>query len=153
MSGISFNRIPGLVRPITVALLAGLAGCGEAPQQPASAPREVQVALAVATNTTNIARLTGDLQAANEAELGFRIGGKVIERLVDVGDNVVAGQVLARLDSQNENNALQAAKAIRLAARGEVEQMRETFNRQSRLMQQGFTTRRLYEQAVTGMEV
>jgi len=154
MSSILFNRIPGLVRPIAVAaLLAGLAGCGEAPQQPASAPREVQVALAVATNTTNIARLTGDLQAANEAELGFRIGGKVIERLVDVGDNVVAGQVLARLDSQNENNALQAAKAIRLAARGEVEQMRETFNRQSRLMQQGFTTRRLYDQAVTGMEV
>jgi RND family efflux transporter MFP subunit len=135
------------------ALVGSIAGCSETPPPAATAPRQVAVALAAATTTANIARLTGEVQAANEAELGFRIGGKVVERKVDVGDKVVAGQVLAKLDSVNEENALKAAKAVRLAALGEVEQTRSTFDRQDRLMSQGFTTRRQFDQALTAKEV
>jgi RND family efflux transporter MFP subunit len=111
------------------------------------------VAVATASAATAVARLTGDVQAANEAELGFRIAGKVAERLVDVGDRITAGQVLARLDPVNETNALAAARAVRTAALGEVEQTRTAFERQDRLMSQGFTTRRQFEQAQTAMEV
>jgi RND family efflux transporter MFP subunit len=135
------------------ALVGSIAGCSDAAPPAATAPRQVAVALATATTTANIARLSGEVQAANEAELGFRIGGKVVERKVDVGDKVVAGQVLARLDSVNEENALKAAKAGRLAALGEVEQTRSTFARQDRLMSQGFTTRRQFDQALTAKEV
>lgn len=42
--------------------------------------------------------LTGDVQARVQADLSFRVGGKIIERNVDVGDHVSANQVLARLD-------------------------------------------------------
>lgn len=153
------SRIPArhrltVVRLLVAAALAGTAAsCSEAPPPAATAPRQVAVALATATTTANIARLTGEVQAANEAELGFRIGGQVAERKVDVGDKVVAGQVLARLDPVNEENALKAAKAVRLAALGEVEQTRSTFGRQDRLMTQGFTTRRQFDQALTAKEV
>lgn len=141
-------------RLIVLGALAGsITGCSEVPPPAATAPRLVAVAPAAATTTSNISRLTGEVQAANEAELGFRIGGKVVERKVDVGDKAVAGQLLARLDSVNEENALKAAKAVRLAALGEVEQTRTAFDRQDRLMGQGFTTRRQFDQALTAKEV
>ena len=154
MSRIPVRHWLSVVRLLGAAAIAGTAAsCSEAPPPVATAPRQVDVALATATTTTNIARLTGEVQAANEAELGFRIGGQVVERKVDVGDKVVAGQVLARLDPVNEENALKAAKAVRLAALGEVEQTRSTFGRQDRLMTQGFTTRRQFDQALTAKEV
>ena len=45
--------------------------------------------------------LTGDIQARVQTELSFRVGGKIIERSVDVGDRVTAKQVLARLDPKD----------------------------------------------------
>ena len=135
------------------ALAATLAACGEAPPPVVSAPRQVEVAVVEASRISETARLTGDVQARDEVELGFRIGGKVVERLVNVGDSVVAGQVLARLDTETERNALNAAKAVRVAALGEVEQTRGTFERQDHLMRQGFTTRRQFEQALAAKEV
>lgn len=135
------------------ALLATLAACGDTPPPAASAPRQVEVAVVETSRISETARLTGDIQARDEVELGFRIGGKVVERLVNVGDSVVAGQVLARLDTETERNTLNAAKAVRVAALGEVEQTRGTFERQDHLMRQGFTTRRQFEQALAAKEV
>src|SRR3546814_14807811 len=40
----------------------------------------------------------GEVRARHEPELGFRIGGKIIARAVDVGDRVAAGALLAELD-------------------------------------------------------
>src|SRR3546814_4739392 len=42
--------------------------------------------------------LAGEVRARHEPELGFRIGGKIIARAVDVGDRVAAGALLAELD-------------------------------------------------------
>ena len=46
--------------------------------------------------------LTGHIQAQDEAALAFRIGGRMIERSVNVGDRVEPGQVIAKLDPENE---------------------------------------------------
>ena len=51
----------------------------------------------------------------------FRIAGKLTERPVNVGEAVGEGQVLARLDSDTERNAVTAAEAAVDAARGEVD--------------------------------
>src|ERR1700747_402188 len=48
--------------------------------------------------------LTGHIEAENEAALGFRISGRVIARSVNVGDRGQAGQVLRRLDPQEERH-------------------------------------------------
>ena len=60
--------------------------------------------------------VTGTIEARAEADLGFRIAGKLIERKVDVGDGVRAGDVLARLDDQDQRNALRTAEADLAAA-------------------------------------
>jgi RND family efflux transporter MFP subunit len=138
-------------RALVILACGFLAAC-EQPPLPASAPRPVQTVLAVPATLSDVLRVTGDIQAQTSADLGFRNGGKVVERLVDIGQRVEAGQVLARLDASNEENALKAAQAGETAATGEVEQTRIAYGRQAELLRQGFTTRPRYEQALTAYE-
>lgn len=91
--------------------------------------------------------LTGQVQAENEATLSFRIGGRIIERFAGVGDHVVPDKVLAKLDPQDELNALRSARAALSAAEGKFEEARNNFDRQSQLLERGHTTRVLFDQA------
>ena len=55
--------------------------------------------------------LTGRIEAEDEVALAFRISGRLVENGAKLGDRVEAGQVIARLEPQNEMNALRAAQA------------------------------------------
>ncbi len=68
--------------------------------------------------------LAGTVESQVQVDLGFRIGGRVIERLVNVGDVVTAGQVLARLDPADEENGLRAAEANLAAAEAQLVEAR-----------------------------
>jgi RND family efflux transporter MFP subunit len=91
--------------------------------------------------------LTGRIEAADEAALGFRISGRMIERTVGIGDRVEAGQIIARLEPQNEMNALRSAQANVAAARAAVTQASNRFERQETLLGQGWTTRAQFDDA------
>src|SRR3546814_15124229 len=78
-------------------LLLLLAACGAADDE-VEAVRPVLVVQAQAGEGALIA-YAGEVRARHEPELGFRIGGKIIAREVDVGDRVAAGALLAELDS------------------------------------------------------
>ena len=54
--------------------------------------------------------LTGAIRAHDEAPLAFRLSGRMIERRVNLGDRVRAGQLVARLEPQDQQNALRAAR-------------------------------------------
>jgi len=54
---------------------------------------------------------SGELRARYETDLGFRISGKIVSRLVDAGARVTKGQVLARLDPEDTKLAAQGASA------------------------------------------
>lgn len=83
----------------------------ERPAQP------VQVMTVAHVLQADSATFTGTVRPRHEAALGFRIGGKLVERLVEVGDNVTAGQVLARLDDADVLLDLSTAEAEVEAAR------------------------------------
>ena len=91
--------------------------------------------------------LTGRVESADTAALGFRISGRMIERPVSVGDRVKAGQLVARLEPQNEMNALRSAQAGLAAAQARLTEARNRFERQEILLEQGWTTRAQYDQA------
>jgi RND family efflux transporter MFP subunit len=63
---------------------------------------------------------TGTIRPQHEVPLGFRMPGKLIVRLVDVGDRVTAGQILARLDDTDARLELDAADAELAAARTDL---------------------------------
>lgn len=124
-----------------------LAGCK--PEEKAEAPviRPVRTITAEKSPVGEPVQLTGHVQAEKETALAFRIGGRIIERNVGVGDRVQPDQVLARLDPQNELNALRSAQAALSAAEAQLVQNRNTYSRQQTLLARGFTTKVLYDQA------
>ncbi|KTT04902.1 RND transporter [Pseudomonas oryzihabitans] len=90
---------------------------------------------------------TGDIQARVQTPLGFRVSGKISERLADVGNRVREGQVLARLDPQDLRNNLAAAQAQVDAQEARTRLARVDFERQAALLPKGYTSRSQYDQA------
>lgn len=84
--------------------------------------------------------LTGAIAAKTTLNLSFRAGGQVIERLAEVGQRVEAGQLLARIDSIEQQSGLRSAEAGLAAAKAQLVQARSHYNRQQSLLAQGFTT-------------
>lgn len=68
-----------------------------------------------------IAEYSGNVQARVESHLGFRVGGKIQTRKVDVGSLVKAGQVLMQLDPQDLRLAQVQAEASFKAAKSNFE--------------------------------
>jgi RND family efflux transporter MFP subunit len=91
--------------------------------------------------------LTGEIQARSRADLSFRVSGRVLARLVDVGDHVNAGDVLARLDPAEQQADLDAATAAEAAAQSQLQVARTNFDRQKTLLAQRFTTQVAFDQA------
>jgi RND family efflux transporter MFP subunit len=95
---------------------------------------------------------TGRIEAQDEVALGFRIAGRVSENELKLGDRVKPGQVLARLESQNEMNSLRTAQANLAAAQGQLTQARNHFERMDTLLQDGWTTRARFDEAMSGLQ-
>ena len=68
---------------------------------------------------------SGEIRVRHETQLGFRIGGKIIARLVDAGARVRAGQVLARLDPADSSLQASSAQAQYQLAVADAERYRE----------------------------
>src|SRR5882757_6784236 len=77
------------------------------------------------------ASLTGAVQAQNTVNLAFRIGGRLLERRVGVGDLVAPGQVIGRLDPQDSQNTLRTAQANLSAAQGVLALAKVSLQRQA----------------------
>ncbi len=93
----------------TVAATLLLTACGhkEAPPPP---PRPAMVVQPV-TASTALNSYAGVVTARVQPQLAFRIGGKVIKRMVDAGDRVTRGQLLAELDPQDAQLQRSSAEA------------------------------------------
>lgn len=124
-----------------------IAACQEAPDIDTPQVRPVRTQTVEKREAGIPVVLTGRIESADEAALGFRISGRMIERLVNVGDQVKAGQMLARLEPQNETNALRSAQANLAAAEAALTEARNRFERQETLLSQGWTTRAQFDQA------
>src|SRR5215468_4206188 len=101
---------------LAVVLAIALVGCERKTTAKAVDPRPVRTVTAAKGGAGETVVLTGQISAENEASLSFRIGGRIIERFVNVGDRVEPDQMLAKLDPQNELNALRSAQAAVSAA-------------------------------------
>lgn len=137
---------PGLMFVGAVLCLAILAGCGkEKPQEP-ELPR-VQIQEVKTTEYAAAVALTGDVQARVQTQLSFRVSGKIIQRMVDVGDRVSARQVLAKLDPKDLQTNVDSAIAAEAAEQARVKQTSAAFVRQQKLLPKGYTSHSEYDSA------
>ncbi|MBP2292568.1 efflux RND transporter periplasmic adaptor subunit [Azospirillum rugosum] len=129
-----------------------LAAC-DADEAPVADPvRPVRVAAVERRDAGETLTLPGQIQAQDEVSLSFRVDGRMVERLVNVGDTVQAGQVVARLDPEPTRNALRAARANLTAAMGQQTLARNDYERQETLLRQGWTTRARYDAAAQALK-
>jgi RND family efflux transporter MFP subunit len=97
---------------------------------------------------TSAPRYTGVVHARTESDLGFRVSGKIIEKLVDRGERVKKGQALMRLDPTDLALASNAAQQAVDAARAEQERALPDAERQRKLFAAHAASRQDYDRAV-----
>ncbi len=122
-------------------MLALLAACAPPDEPRPPEIRPVRVVIVEERAGGEKVSLTGTIQAQAEVNLAFRIDGRMIERRVNVGDRLAAGQVVAELDPQNEQSGLQAARASLAAANGQLVEARTNYQRFRTLVGQGVVSR------------
>lgn len=107
----------------------------EAPQEPL---RSVKL-LTVAANDLNLGgEYAAEVRARVESRLGFRVGGKLVQRPAEPGQRVAAGQLLAVMDAQDFQLAAQAAQAQVSAAQSQRDLAAAEFKRFEALKAQNF---------------
>ncbi|WP_234186530.1 efflux RND transporter periplasmic adaptor subunit [Shinella sp. NM-101] len=95
--------------------------------------------------------ITGEVVARVETDLSFRVGGRITGWFVDVGDAVKEGQVMARLDPEEQRADVEAAEAGVRAAEAQLKLARANFDRQKSLLNDGISTRRDFDDAETAL--
>jgi RND family efflux transporter MFP subunit len=96
--------------------------------------------------------LVGTLRARVEADQGFRIGGKVADRLVQAGDRVKKGQVLARLDASDLSLQRETAEAELAAAKASERSASAELGRVTELRQKGWSTEQILDRQRAALE-
>jgi RND family efflux transporter MFP subunit len=114
--------------------------------------RPVRTVTVVKREVGETVSYTGRIQAENETRLSFRISGRMVERSVNVGDHVEPGQVVAKLEPQDELNALRTAQASVAAAQGQLNQAQSNFDRQQTLLARDIASRAQFEQAESALK-
>ncbi len=84
--------------------------------------KEVAVEPAISKTLTETLPITGEVTTSDDASVGAKLPGKIISVLVRDGDSVSAGQVIAVLDSSNQNIQIQQAQAQVNGARSQLNQ-------------------------------
>lgn len=98
-------------------------------------------------------RFTGVIAPRVQSNLGFRVPGKIVERLVNAGQSVTAGQALMRIDETDLRLALTAKRNAASAARAVLVQARADEKRYAVLVKDGFAASpQRYEQAKAALD-
>jgi RND family efflux transporter MFP subunit len=136
-----------------VAALTLLPACQE-PAASASAPpaRPVQVQRVAFANEDAAREFVGVVRARYETDLGFRVAGKITSRVVNVGDRVHVGDVIAQLDPQDLKLQVQSADAELAAATSNLTQTLADFDRYNALKVRGYASTADFERKTSAKD-
>src|SRR6266513_6545544 len=112
-----------------LAVLPLLAACTEATPATSNPERPVQVQRVTYQSGDASREFVGVVRARYETDLGFRVAGKIVTRIVNVGDCVTVGDVVARLDPEDLRLQVQSAEAELTAASSNLAQAVADFER------------------------
>lgn len=110
-------------------------------QEPPAAPERPVKLLTVGDSRIGAStEFAGEVRARVESNLGFRVAGKIVARLVETGQRVRKGQELARLDTRDFQLSDQSASAQLIAAKAQLENARSEFKRYEELSKKGYVS-------------
>jgi RND family efflux transporter MFP subunit len=138
-NSLAFAALLSLLPPL-------LAACSEQATSATAKPeRPVQVQRVTLQKQAPGRDFVGVVRARYETDLGFRVGGKMTERIVNMGDRVRSGDVIARLDPQDLKLAVASAEADLAAATSSLAQTSADEQRYSVLRARGYAAVADYE--------
>jgi RND family efflux transporter MFP subunit len=130
-----------------------LAGSALTPAWAGGVPARVGTVTVKASNFSDEVSLTGDIEAQVQSDISFRVSGRIVERLVDVGDHVTPDQVLARVDGKEQRIGLDTANAALASAQAQLQQNEATFRRQKTLITSNATSQSSLDAAQENLSV
>lgn len=134
-------------------LAATLVACGNGEKAP-QPPRPVLVARADAATghgADGLSAYAGEIRAREEATLSFRVGGKLVRRLVDVGDRVRKGDLLAELDPGDLRLQVEALQAELTSADAQLARARADHARTASLSKDQLVSRSALDQQTAAL--
>jgi RND family efflux transporter MFP subunit len=134
------DRKPRLAAFAALALLPLLAACQDNASAALKPERPVQVQRVAFAGAEATREFVGVVRARHETDLAFRVAGKIVARTVNVGDRVHAGDVVARLDSQDLSLQVQSAEAELAAATSNLTQTSSDLDRYTTLKTRGYAS-------------
>ncbi len=137
---------PALAAGALMALVAPLAGCTSESAPYVAAPQPVRAASVTFSAATEARSYSGTIKPRYESDLGFRVAGKIVERLVNIGDSVAPGMTLARLDASDYRLSLESAEAELNAAQSSLKQTEADEKRYAALNEKKWVSDANYEQ-------
>ncbi len=135
--------------PIVIAVAAALTACK--PQETSVVARPVRTIIVQARPLEDHRQAIGEVRPRYESELSFRVAGKVLARLVDVGAVVKQGDILARLDTQDYENRLRSVKAELASAEAAFTEAEADETRKAKLQKDGWTPKATYDTVVRNL--
>ena len=139
-------------RPLmATVLIVLLAGCSTKPEV-AEPPRVARVAQVEGADARAISVYPGEVHARYESALGFRVGGKINARHVDVGNHVDKGQVLADLDPRDLELASSSARATLASAQAALRLAKSEYDRYQTLRESNFVSQLSLEAKENALE-
>jgi RND family efflux transporter MFP subunit len=130
------RRWPSRLAVLAAALMLAACQAETAPAPRLERPVQVQ---RVAFETGAMAReFVGVVRARYETDLGFRVAGKIVTRVVNVGDRVRIGDVIARLDPGDLGLQVESAEAELAAATSNLAQAASDLQRYATLKSKGY---------------
>jgi RND family efflux transporter MFP subunit len=133
-------RVPAAWRSLAAVFVAALvlAGCSAETAPAPKSERPVQTQRVKFESTGATREFVGIVRARHETDLGFRVGGKIIARVVNVGDQVRIGDVIARIDAQDLALQVESAEAELTAATSNLTQASADLQRYTTLKSRGY---------------
>ena len=135
---------------LLISVLFVLVGC-----KPEDAPTALQLVRAIVVDPKSVGedrQAVGEVKPRYESDLSFRVTGKVLSRLVDVGASVKQGDTLATLDTQDYQNRLRSAEADFSSAEAALINAQGTEARQAKLLKDGWTPKATYDSALQNLQ-
>jgi RND family efflux transporter MFP subunit len=141
-----------MMRICSVFVVIGLALAGCKPEDAPVEARPIRTLVVDLKPVGDGRQVIGEIRPRYESDLSFRVTGKVLSRLVDVGAWVKQGDTLATLDTQDYQNRLRSAEAEVSFAEAALINAQGTEARQAKLLKDGWTPKATFDTAVQNLQ-
>lgn len=137
---------------VSLSLLALLSGCTEEEAPTELKPRPVQTVVVPEAGAALTRSFSGKATASRQKQMSFKVGGTLLEKRIRVGDRVVKGDVLARIDESSYLLQRDQARAQLTQAEAQARQSRANYERTKGLYREDVVSKSSLDQARAGSE-